>query len=435
MYIPPFFDLSFKSLWNRRTTAALTIFAIAVSVMLFLSVDKIRRGAQESFDNTISDTNLIVGARSGGINLLLYSVFRIGDATNNISWESYQTFANRREVAWTIPISLGDSHRGFRVMGTDENYFEHFRFGRKQALTFEAGQPFHDTLDTVIGAEVAKSLGYDLDQEIVIAHGLGKTSFAQHKDKPFRIVGILNRTGTPVDRTVHITLQGIEAVHLDWQSGAPKQNHQKGHGPHHEQDHDHNPAHDTEHKDLQTQTITAFLVKLKSPTQTLQLQRQINEFEQEPLMAILPGITLRQLWRLVGVAETALSFIASFVIFTGLLGMLTSILTSLQERRREMAILRSVGARPWHIFALLMSEAVLLSFFGSLLGLILVYGGMLIASPWIENQYGIYMDLTTPGAFDGVVVLIVTTSALLLGSVPAWLAYRQSLVDGLTVKV
>lgn len=152
-------------------------------------------------------------------------------------------------------------------------------------------------------------------------------------------------------------------------------------------------------------------------------------------MAILPGITLRQLWRLVGVAETALSFIASFVVFTGLLGMLTSILTSLQERRREMAILRSVGARPWHIFALLMSEAVLLSFFGSLLGLILVYGGMLFASPWIESQYGIYMDLTTPGVFDGVVVLIVTTSALLLGSVPAWLAYRQSLADGLTVKV
>jgi len=419
----PFLNLAAKSLWNRRWTAGLTVFAIAVSVTLFLGVEKIRASAQASFDNTISGTDLIVGARSGSINLLLYSVFRIGEATNNITWQSYQEFAERPQVAWTIPISLGDSHKGYRVMGTDRNYFEHFRYGRAYPLELATGRPLDDVFDVVLGADVAGELNYRLGQEIIVSHGLGRTSFAQHKDKPFRIVGILKPTGTPVDRTVHVTLEGIEAVHVDWQSGAAA------------------PAarrvskEDVLQMDLQPAAITAFLVGVNRPIDVLRLQREINEYEEEPLLAILPGVTLRQLWGIVGAAETALTVIAGFVVFAGLLGMLTSILTSLRERRREMAILRSVGARPWHIFALLTSEAVMLALAGSVLGLMLVYGSLFGLGPWIESQFGVYLEMGLPGLYDAGMVLAVVGSALVLGTVPAALAYRQSLADGLTVRV
>ncbi len=211
--------LALQSLANRKLTALLTILSIAFSVALLLGVEKVRTGARQSFADTISGTDLIVGARSGGLNLLLYSVFRIGNATNNVTWKTYQDIASRPEIDWIVPISLGDSHRGFRVMGTVAEYFKlyHYRHGR--SLEFASGGPFSDLFDAVIGADVAAQLGYKTGDKIVVAHGLGSVSFVQHDDKPFRVAGVLAKTGTPVDRTVHVSLPAIEAIHVDWQSG------------------------------------------------------------------------------------------------------------------------------------------------------------------------------------------------------------------------
>ena len=133
-------SLAWKSLLNRKTTALLTIMTVAISVILLMGVERIRTQAKSSFANTVSGTDLIVGGRSGQVNLLLYSVFRIGNATNNIDWKSYQEFSQHKSVKWAIPISLGDSHKGFRVMGTNQSYFEHFRYGSKQPLTFTQGK-------------------------------------------------------------------------------------------------------------------------------------------------------------------------------------------------------------------------------------------------------------------------------------------------------
>jgi putative ABC transport system permease protein len=341
--------LAFRSLRNRRTTALLTLAAIAVSVALLLGVQKTRTAAREGFANTVSGVDLIVGARSGQLNLLLYSVFRVGDATANVSWETYQKVAGRSDVAWTIPLSLGDSHRGFRVLGTNLDYFRHYRFAGGRELTFETGQPFSDLYDAVLGAEVAQQLGYRLGDPIVIAHGLGKVSFANHEDKPFRIVGILARTGTPVDRTVHVSLEALTAIHLDWQSGMRAL-------PGARVD-----AETARTMALTPTSITAFMVGMENRVMTFGLQRAVNEYRQEALLAIIPGVALTQLWNLVGIADTALMIIAAFVVLAGLLGMLTAILTSLNERRREMAILRSVGAQPRHVFTLLITEAGLLA--------------------------------------------------------------------------
>ncbi len=161
-----------------------------------------------------------MGARSGSINLLLYSVFRIGNATNNIGWESYQRLREHSDVSWTIPISLGDSHRGFRVLGTSNDYFSHYQYGQKQPLAFRQGGPFSGLFDTVIGAQVAKDLGYKMGDNLVIAHGLADKSFNQHDNLPFTVTGILAPTGTPVDRSVHVSLEAIEAIHVGWESGA-----------------------------------------------------------------------------------------------------------------------------------------------------------------------------------------------------------------------
>ncbi len=423
MPLTALFLIAFRSVVNRRITALLTVFSIALSVTLFLGVEKIRSGAQTGFSNTVSGTDLIVGARSGALNLLLYSVFRIGDATNNVTWESYKEISSRREVAWSVPISLGDSHRGFRVMGTTAGYFDHYRTGDKQLLRFSQGQRFEDVFDVVLGAGVASELDYDLGDEIVIAHGIGSVSFAKHDNLPFRVVGILEKTGTPVDRTLHVKLEGIEAIHLGWSGGAAPMG---SRAP---------SVADVRATDLEPSSVTALFLGLNSRIAILTLQRDINTYDEEALMAIIPGVALTQLWDVVGVAEMALSAIATFVILTGLLGLTTNILTSLNERRREMAILRSVGAGARHVALLLVSEAAFLASIGAVIGLCLVQILLWVAGPLIVEATGVFVGGPSITFFDLLTVGAVILLAACLAAFPAWRAYRQSLSDGLTIRV
>jgi len=328
-------------------------------------------------------------------------VFRVGDATANVSFESYQLVAKHRDVAWTIPISLGDSHRGFRVLGTDDAYFDHYHVAGGRPLAFTAGQRFADAYDAVLGADVAKELGYKLGDAIVIAHGAADVSFAQHDEEPFHVVGILERTGTPVDRTVHVGLSAISSIH----------------------------------EQTEPRGITAFMVGMRDRTALLTMQRALNEYRKEPLQAIIPGVALKQLWDLVAVADRALMVVAAFVVLAGLLGMLTAILVSLNERRREMAILRSVGARPRHVFSLLVSEAGLLATAGVLAGIAITYALLAAARPWLAAHYGIFVPVTGLNAIDVALLGGIVVAALVMGLFPAWRAYRNTLADGLTIRV
>ncbi|BCN23088.1 ABC transporter permease [Vibrio alfacsensis] len=413
--------LAWKSLMNRKATAILTIMTVAISVVLLLGVERIRTQAKDSFANTISGTDLIVGGRSGQVNLLLYSVFRIGNATNNIDWKSYQEFANHRAVDWAIPISLGDSHKGFRVMGTNHSYFEHYKYGSKQSLTLSQGKEFNGLFETVLGSDVAKQLGYEIGSEIIIAHGISDVGFSRHDNLPFKVVGILAPTGTPVDKTVHVSLEAIEAIHVGWESGArlgPTLN-----------------AKTLAARDFQPKQITAMLVGLKSRIQTFALQRQINTYPKEPLSAIMPGVALHELWGMMSVAEQALMAVSGFVVVAGLLGMLSSLLTSLQERRREMAILRAMGARPRHVFSLLISEASLLTLAGILVGVAGLYAILALLQPLIQQHYGIHLSLTSLSSYEWMLLSFVQCAGIIIGFIPAFRAYRQSLSDGMTIRI
>ena len=413
--------LALKSLLNRKFTIGLTVLSISLSVTLLLGVERIRTESRNSFTNTISGTDLIVGARSGPIQLLLYSVFRMGHATNNISWQSYQEIAEMPSVAWTIPISLGDSHRGYRVMGTSEDYFTHFRYGSKQRLQVEAGEPFHDLYDAVLGAEVARKLGYTVGESIVLAHGAGDVSFIKHDDKPFTVRGILAPTGTPVDQTIHVSLAGLEAIHVDWKDGAPMA------GQSISADH-------ARRLDLTPTAITAFLMKLQSPIAIFGMQRTVNQFKEEPLTAILPGVALQQLWELIGIAEKALMAVSGFVVIVGIVGMLTTLMTGLNERRREMAIIRSVGARPIHVFSLIIGEALMVTIVGVAVGVILLYTSLLLAQPVLMSHFGLFIDISGFSAYELVLMGIVLLAGFLAGLLPGWRIYRYSLNDGMTIR-
>lgn len=410
------------SLWNRRGTVLLTWLSLTISIALLFGIDHIRHEAKRSFTSTVSGTDLIVGARSGQLNLLLYSVFRIGNATANISWPTYQKIISHPQVAWSIPISLGDSHRGFRVMGTTADYFNYFHFGDNQPLQLAEGQAFNQVFDAVIGAEVARKLGYSVGQNIELSHGMGAVSFTQHKDKPFKIVGILAATGTPVDQTVHVSLQAIEAIHLDFQHGAPAPGKQLS-------------AEQTLTKDLEPASITAFMLGLKSRMATFTVQRQINEYRTEPLTAILPGVALAELWQMLGMVEQLLLLISGMVLLAALIGMVTTLLASMKERQRELAILRAAGARPWYLFALVQLEVLLLMVASLISAISLLYTALWLAKDYLAANYGLFISLQLLSQNTLYWGAGIIAAALLLASIPAMQSYRKALSDGLMVRL
>ncbi len=412
--------LTFNSLYARLLTVGMTVFAISLSLMLYMSVEKLRTSAYTSFTDTISQTDLIVGARTSSVQLLLYSVFRIGNATNNITWESYEDVINKKEVAWSVPISLGDSHKGFRVMGTNSEFFKRYKFRGGQSIELEKGNNLDDLYDVIIGAGVAEKLNYSVGTPLIVSHGL--QSFSDHDDQPFKVSGILAKTGTPVDNTVIVSLEAIEAIHVDWSTGAkiPGQI---------------TPVEEIRQMNLSPKNITAALIGVNSKLQIFQLQRWINEYPEESLSSILPGVALQELWRIVGVVENLLLGISVTVIFTTLIGMTAIIFSSLNERRREMAIWRAMGASPKVVIGLLMLEAFIISVMSIIVSIVMLFLTLYVLQPWIDNTYGILVNIETLSVKDIYIFMLFIIAASLVSLIPAIRAYWFSINDGMTIKI
>lgn len=411
-----FVRLAVKSLLNRKGSALLTLMAMTVSIFVLLGVEHIRHQAKESFGNTVSGVDLIVGARTGSLNLLLYSVFRIGSPTNNISWASYEEIASNRDVAWAIPISLGDSHKGYRVMGTTRDYFEYFSYGSKRKLSFAEGEAFSDLFDVVLGAEVAKELGYKLGDKLILAHGVASTSFSQHDDRPFHVVGILAATGTPVDQALHVSLEGIEAIHIDWQQGVkipgstitPEQ---------------------LEREKLKPKAITACMLGLKSRMVTFRVQRGINNFAGEPLMAILPGVALSELWQMMGMLENTLRLISVLIMVSALLGLSAMLLASIREREQEVRLLRIIGAPPVFVFLLIEMEALLISLLSIGLGASILYMCLVLVGDFLASGFGLHISTNIFSEQTMFLLPLVIVSTIIAAAIPSLNAYRSARIQ------
>lgn len=412
--------LTINSLYARLLTVSMTVLAISLSLMLYLSVEKLRSSAYTSFTNTISQTDLIVGSRTGSVQLLLYSVFRIGNATNNITWESYEDIINRDEIKWSVPISLGDSHKGFRVMGTNTDFFKRYKYRGDRSLKIEEGKYFVDLYDVVIGFGVAEKLGYNISTPLIVSHGL--KSFLEHDDQPFKVSGILAKTGTPVDNTIIVSLEAIEAIHVDWSSGAKIPGKAT-------------PIDQIRKMDLSPSNITAVLLGVNSKLTIFQLQRWINEYPEEALTSILPGVALQELWRIVGVVENILLGISSIVILTTLMGMTAIVFSSLSERRREMAIWRAMGASPKIIIGLLMLEAFIISTVSVVVSTVLLFILLYFIQPWIDSTYGILVTIEMLSLNDIYIFILFILAAMIVSLIPAMRAYWFSINDGMTIKI
>jgi putative ABC transport system permease protein len=416
---PTLLSLAARSAWNRRLTLGLTLASVALATLLLVGIERLRADARQSFAEAVSGTDLVVGPRGSPVALMLYAVFRIGAPTENLSWAGFQALERDPAVAWAVPLSLGDSHRGYPVLGTSGTYFERFRHGDAQALRFAAGRPFGEVFEAVIGAQVAARLGYGVGARITLAHGGGTAPLAEHADKPFTVVGILAPTGTPVDRTVHVSLEAIEAIHLDWRGGAPIPGLAV-------------PPEFVRKFDLAPKSVTAALLGLHNRAEVFDAQRRIQSGRQEALMAVLPGVALDELWQLLGAAERTLAAVSALVAVVAFAGLVAVVLAGLNERRRELAILRAVGARPRDLCALLTLEGLLVTAGGVAVGLVTLSVAAALFGDILTTGYGIHMRMRLLSLEELPLMAAILAAGCVASLVPGYRAYRLSLADGLT---
>ena len=414
--------LTWKSVQNRKLTSLLCVASIALSVALLLGVERIKNGARDGFTNTISQTDLIVGAKGGPLQLVLYTVFRIGSPTNNIRFSSYTKIKNLPEVDWTIPISLGDAYRGYRVVGTDENFFKHYRYRRNQKIEVLNGKIPIGIFDVVLGYEVAQKFQHKTSDSIILSHGISEKSFMDHSVTPFKVVGILNPTATPIDRSIFITLEGMEAMHIGWDKGVPGKNSTV-------------IPENLKKENIHIGQITSFLLKTKNRIQTLKLQRKIDSFPEDPLMAVIPGLALHQLWKTLSYIENILYLISLCVLAVGLISVIVSLYTSLNERRREIAIFRALGAGAGKVVSLLLVESSLIVLVGTLIGTALLYLCLFMVRPYLESNFSLYLPIQFLSSTELIYLGSILLGGITAGFIPAIKAYRNSLQDGLTIQV
>mgnify|MGYP005991341661 CR=1 FL=1 len=429
-----FNKLAIQSLLNRKLSVALTVIALTVSMFVLLAVQQIKQQSKQSFNRSISGVELIVGAPTGQLNLLLSSVFHIGYLSKGISWQSYQQISSHPQVKWTVPLSLGDSHKGFRVVGTNQHFYEYFKYGNKQSLNLKTGKWFSEsssaqTQQVVLGAKVAQTLNYKVGDNLILSHGLGEISFSHHDNVNFVVSGIFTATGTPIDQSLYVSLAGIELMHDD-QVHDQKVHVQKEHDEHEHQNANH--EHDQEHQGENIDNISAMLVGVNAKYATLFVQKFVNDFSHESLMAIVPGVALTELWRLLSSIENMLLVVSWLVLISSLIGMTTMLLSSLRERRREFAIFRSLGATSGFIFWLIELEVMLITFVSTVLAIVCCYGGALLAKPWLASQYNVFIEPVLIPTNSEYLLLAIWIMSLIVGVIPALSAYKQTLRSALT---
>lgn len=444
--------IAWKSIRQRRIASLLTALSVALGVTLMVAVLVINSVVDRMFNQTASGYDLIVGAQGSPLQLVLSTVFRVGAPIENLPYRYYTELKKDPRIEEAIPFAIGDvtQEGGFPIVGTIPRYFaleyipgRHFRINKE-------GKFLPGTWDAVIGSAVAKQNNWKMGDEFSLVHGSAESGHVH--DEKFKIVGILAPTGTPNDRTVFVNLRGFYQVSghekpldealkrealffgekLDEEKLKKLMKENAGHD-HSGHNHGHG-GHDHEVPDAQKE-VTAILVQMKGDRlrgfTTIKFQSDLKEANQAQAVNPIRQISWLMI-NIVGNVRTMLIVLTALIIVVSGVSIFVSIYNSMSDRKREIAIMRALGAGRTTVFSIILSESVLLCLGGGLLGILLGHGLVFIASPIIEARSGL---LINPFAFSSVELIllpVLVVLASLVGFIPAMTAYRTDVASTLS---
>ncbi|HEX4132771.1 MAG TPA: FtsX-like permease family protein [Pirellulales bacterium] len=439
--------IAWRSMQWRGLSSALTALSMALGVALIVAVLVMYGVLSRSFAKGAQGFDLIVGAKGGRLQLVLNTVYHLSTPIENIPWTYYKEFRPggkyASEVSAAIPYCLGDNFEGYRVVGTTAELFqieyvpgEHYQFA--SGRNFESDHYF----EAVIGSQVAYFTGLRVGSKFEPTHGVSDDGQG-HKHDAFRVVGILDPTGTPNDRALFVNIEGFFLL-----AGHAKEAPGESHAAHeHAHDHDHADSHEHHHEPLpeNQREVTAILVRTASPLVMLSLPRRINK---EPFaQAVMPAREIYALFEgILGNLRTVLLVLAVVVVVVASVGVMVSIYNSMSDRRREVAIMRSLGAGRRTVLVIVLLEATLLALGGGLLGLAMGHGLIGALNPLIEAETGVsigpwefpmydarigdVLELRVP--LELVLIPGLILAAIVAGLLPAVAAYRTDVAKTLS---
>ena len=408
-------SLLLKSMRSRIIPTSLVTISLMASMVLLLSIERIQQGAEEGFNQSISGVDAIIGPRSSSIELVLYTVFHLGRPTNNITTKTVNDVKLRGDISWLVPIALGDSHKGFRVVATEPNYFEHIKYANGQPLVFSKGVAFAELSEAVLGSDVAEKLSYRVGSKIQITHGSVESVGSKHDDFSFVVTGILNKTGTPIDQAIFLDLKGYELLHLGWKSGKKIFNLD-----------DINLSSLPEDA-LIPKTVTAAFIGLKSKLTLFNFSKNIREYPKEAISAVIPGIALSELWSIVGLVDKGFQLLSWIIIAISLIAMVTLIIASLDNRKQEMTIYRANGASPKFLAMMVLCESLVIGLTAIVGAIILVTIVTYFATAQLNLALGISPTFKWISMGEITVFSFILLAGALSSLIPAVMVFRKNL--------
>ena len=387
-------SLSASYLRARPLNTALSLLLLAMGVATIVLLILVVTQAEERMNQDARGIDLVVGAKGSPMQLILSGIYHLDAPTGNIPLAAAQQLAKHRFIKRAMPLALGDSWKGYRIVGAGHEYPGHY------GATPAEGRLWEKPMEAVLGAQVAVRTGVGVGGRFVGAHGTGGEG-AEHGDRPYTVVGVLSRTGGVLDRLVLTSIESVWHVHEEHQG----------------------PADESDRKAMAPdREVTVLLVQYASPLAAAMLPRQINS--QSELQAASPAFETARLFRIIGVGVEALRAFAIILMIAAGLSVFIALYTALEERRYDLAVMRTLGASPRRLFGLLVTEGLVLALAGTVIGIVLGHAFTSALGAWLQSQQQYPVtgltwqpeELWLAAAAIGVGVL----AALL----PAWRAYR-----------
>jgi putative ABC transport system permease protein len=417
--------IAWRSIQQRSLASTLTAVSMALGVALVVTVLVIHDVIDQSFRRGAQGYDMIVGAKGGQLELVLSTAYNIGRPIENVSYRYYEEFLPGGQFASSVetavPVCLGDSYEGFLVIGTVPERFTKLHYLDGRNYEFAEGRNFEldHFYEAVIGAYVARETGLKVGGEMRPTHGLAEKGEPGEKHRPFQVVGILAPTGTPVDRNVFVNMEGF--YHLE--GHAREDHHAEKAGHDHVQPDPDKPVPDDGKR------VTAVMV-CAEPTTVLSLAKKINEGP--AAQAALPAQVMADLLDgVVGNVQMILLLLAILVVVVAGIGVLVSIYNSMSDRRREIAIMRALGARRWTVMLVILLESILLAQGGGAMGVLFGHGLIGVLGPAILEYTGVAVG---PLHFSWVELVLIpglVALAAMVGYLPAVIAYRTDVAQAL----
>lgn len=448
-----FLSLAYKFIRQRRVAFALTALSIAAGTALVVALLLLHTASEQAFSQKDTGYEVIVGAKGSPLQLVLNTLFHIGTPVGNIPHSIVEKLQADKRVKHALPMVFGDNVHGYKVVGTTRQFFDVFEYRKARTIVLQSGKPFQQHYEAVIGSDVAVKTGLRIGSTVVMVHGIDEGG-ERHEHRALVITGILAPTHTALDRGVFTTMETVWDAHYreyrEQQREAEalleeaEADGEHGEGEHHhdhaEHEHDHaehgTHEHHTDEETIAVEqmpadftSITAVAVQLRSPIFFESFVRSINEGT--TAQAALPVREIAGLFAVVGNINGVLLALSWSVVVVGAFSMFIAMYTSLHERRREMAILRALGAHKRTVFALVLAEAIGTGVVGACIGVCLAHLALLFAAPHIQTALGIPVEAGALYSFEWTVVGGVLGLAVVVAILPAVQVYRADVADAL----